>query len=182
MDFGSVSLTDPILPDRHRVSENLDYSPWQLHALVKQHGCPNFMGARIPVKSQLNVPLWKHLLSNYWDQQLLQFLEFGFPIGFNRNCPLYHDGSNHTSALQYPEDIDKYLEEEIQFGAIAGPFSVNPIDNCHMSPMMTRAKTDSKNRRVIIDLSWPRNASVNDGVGKQAYIGFRIPSHIPIPG
>ena len=100
----------------------------------------------------------------------------GFPIGFNRNCPLYHDGSNHTSALQYPDDIDKYLEEEIQFGAIVGPFSVNPIDKCHVSPMMTRAKTDSQSRRVIIDLSWPRNASVNDGVDKQAYMGseFRL--------
>ena len=82
MDFGFVPLTDPIIPDRNRVLENLDYSPWQLHALVKQYGCPNFMGARIPVKSQLNVPVWKCLLSNYWDQQLLQFLEFGFSDWF----------------------------------------------------------------------------------------------------
>ena len=109
--------------------ENLDYSPWQLCALVKQDGCPNFMGARIQVKSQLNVPLWKHLLLNYWDQQLLQCLESVFPIGFNRNCPLFHNRSNHTSVLQYPEGIDKYLAEEIQFGATAVLFSVNPKCN-----------------------------------------------------
>ena len=38
------------------------------------------MGATIPVKSQLNVAAWKAELINYWDQQVLQLIEFGFPL------------------------------------------------------------------------------------------------------
>ena len=29
---------------------------------------------------------------DYWDQQLLELIEFGFPLGFNRNCKLTSDG------------------------------------------------------------------------------------------
>ena len=36
---------------------------------------------------------------------------------------------------------------------------------------MTRPKANSDTRRVIIDLSWPKGYSVNDGVDKSAYMG-----------
>ena len=41
---------------------------------------------------------------------------------------------------------------------------------------MTRPKPNSDTRRVIIDLSWPKGCSVNDGVDKSAYMGtdFRL--------
>ena len=36
---------------------------------------------------------------------------------------------------------------------------------------MTRHKPNSDNRRVIIDLSWPLENSVNDGIDKNSYLG-----------
>ena len=36
---------------------------------------------------------------------------------------------------------------------------------------MTRPKPQSDTRRVIVDLSWPKGASVNDGVDKHGYMG-----------
>ena len=63
-----------------------------------------------------------------------------------------------------------YLQDEIKHGAIMGPFEDIPIDSCHFSPFMTREKSDSDKRCVIIDLSWPRDASVNLDVDKNSYL------------
>ena len=45
-----------------------------------------------------------------------------FSLGFNRDCIFIHDMVNYKSALQHPRDIEAYLTEEKQFGAIIGPF------------------------------------------------------------
>ena len=129
------------------------------------------MSAKIPARSQLNVSVWKEELSTYWDQQLLQLLEFGFPLDFNRQCHLRFEGENHTSVTDYPGDIDAYIQEERHFDAILGPFQENPIKGGHCSPFMTRYKPNSDCCRVIIDLSWPLGASVNAGIDKNTYIG-----------
>ena len=129
------------------------------------------MQACISVTSQLNIEVWQELLKDYWDQQLLQWLRFGFPLDFNRNGQLHCEGGNHSSATQYPKDVDAYIQEESMYGAILGPFKENPIKNSHTSPFMTRNKPNYDRRRVIIDLSWPLGASVNAGIGKDTYLG-----------
>ena len=52
-----------------------------------------------------------------------------------------------------------------------GPFTSLAIENLHSSPFMTRDKSSSTNRRVIIDLNWPLGHSVNSGVGSDTYLG-----------
>ena len=99
----------------------------------------------------------------------MQLLQFGFPLDFNRRCPLQHEISNHSSANEFPADVDAYIKEECKFGAILGPFDANPIADAHNSPFMTRNKPNSDNCRVIIDLSWPLGASVNSGIDKNTY-------------
>ena len=69
--------------------------------------------------SQLNVAVWQDVLKDYWDQQLLQF---GFPLDFNRACPLHHDMGNHSSANEFP--VDTYIDEEWRCGAILGPIQL----------------------------------------------------------
>ena len=137
------------------------------------------MKARIPVSSQLNVNVWKNELKDYWDQQLLQLIEFGFPLDFNRNCVLRHEEGNHSSATEFPRDVDAYIEEECKFNTILGPFESNPIPGAHISPFMTRHKPNSERRRVIIDLSWPTGASVNAGIDKQTYLGSEFELTFP---
>ena len=171
MNFGFIPLTDPILPSTETISDMKVSDPIKLYEEVKKFNLPNYLGARIPVKSQMNIQAWKNLLKGYWDQQLLQCLEFGFPLGFNRQCLLRHDTINHKSAIECPKDVTKYIEEEKSFGAIIGPFQKPPIDNLHYSPFMTRHKPNSDTRRVILDLSWPRGESVNTGVEKDGYLG-----------
>ena len=171
MNFGFIPLTDPCLPVDTTRSDFSCRDPIKLHGEVKKYDLPNYLGARIPVKSQMNIGAWKVLHKDYWDHQLLQCLEFGFPLGFNRTCPLKHDKENHKSALQFPQDVEKYIQEEKSFGAIMGPFKEPPIKDWHFSPFMTRHKPNSDTRRVILDHSWPRGESVNAGVEKDAFLG-----------
>ena len=76
------------------------------------------------------------------------------------------DNKNHSSATDFPLDVEAYLKEEIEYGAILGPSVNNPIPECHKSPFMTREKPNSVHRHVIVDLSWPKGASVNTCVSK----------------
>ena len=168
--FGFVPLGCQLMPRNDTLCNSHDYSPIEMHNIVKRTGKPNFMEARLPVTSQLNVDKWKSLLTDYWDQQLLQLLQFGFPLDFNRCCPLQHEVGNHSSANGFPADVDAYIAEECKFAALLGPFEVNPIENSHSSPFMTRNKPNSDRRRVIIDLSWPLGALVNAGIDKNTYL------------
>ena len=95
------------------------------HLLIKASGLPNYLGCRIPVHSQLNIGNWKCYLVHYWDQQIKDLLQYGFLLDFDRNCPLVATETNHTSALQNNQHVAEYIKEELQFGAILGPFPQN---------------------------------------------------------
>ena len=114
------------MPDVVDIGSPAGLSVFQIHALIRAIGKYNYMGSRIPVKSQLNMAAWKAELKEYQDQQLLQLIEFRFPLDFNSQCPLNFEGENHASALEYPADIEAYIQEERQFNAISGPFHEIP--------------------------------------------------------
>ena len=78
---------------------------------------------------------------------------------------------NHTSANEYPEQVGKYIEKEISYKAMLGPFDTPPF-NLHISQFLTREKAGSESRRIIIDLSWPKSLSINDGVSSSAYLNI----------
>ena len=133
-DFGFLPISDFIMP--HVVAEK-SYkclTPLEMHAMVKASGQQNYLHCRIPVPSQLNIAAWKEMLQDYWDTQLIHLLEFGFPLDFNRNSQLSSDFTNHKSAVEFPNHVDAYLQEELKFGAILGPFKQHPIDDAHFSP------------------------------------------------
>ena len=130
---------------------------------------PNFMGARIPVNGQFNIPAWKSYLNEYWDKQIVDLLQYGFPLDFDHSRCLYSTYDNHALAVQFPDHVHNYITTEAKYGAILGPFDKYPLP-CHVSPFLTREKPNSTNRRVILDLSFPVGQSVNDGVAKDKYL------------
>ena len=142
----------------------------EAHYLVKSSKMPSYMKCRIPVQSGLNIRAWRSRLSNYWDQQLCDLLEFGFPLDFDRNCHLISAESNHASAVQNSQHISQFIQEELDHNAMLGPFDSKLID-MHISPLLVRDKQNSSSKRTIMDLSWPKGASVNDGVMKNIYLG-----------
>ena len=116
---------------------------------------------------------------DYFDQQLLDLTEFGFPLDFDRSRDLQSTFINHALARLYPDQVDKHIGEEVGYQAMLDLFSMKPF-NIHISPFMTRAKLDSDSRRTIMDLSFPKGASINDGVFKDTYLGtnFQTPTQI----
>ena len=100
--FGFIPLGEQVMPGDLTCNTSKK-SLLEIHDIVRQFGKPNFLGARIPVVSQLNVEAWEKHLKGYWDQQLLQLLKFGFPLDFNRDCPLQSEKGNHSSATQFPK-------------------------------------------------------------------------------
>lgn len=53
-----------------------------IYDTVKDYNLPNFVGARVPISSGLNVPNWAELLSQYHDNELCHFLQFCWPVGY----------------------------------------------------------------------------------------------------
>ena len=168
--FGFIPLGTLKVPEKCQPKYS-HCNPLVLHNMVKNSGDYNFMKSQITVKSQLNPDVWDSLLTDYWDNQLCSLIRFGFPLDFQRDCPLRSHLENHTSAKTYPQDVEAYLLEEIGYGAILGPFKEPPLKNLHVSPFMTREKPNAPHRRVIIDLSFPKGLSVNAGIGKDRYLG-----------
>ena len=123
-----------------------------LHRTAKDSNCPNYMGIRIPVSSKLKIKNWKYYLTDYWDKQLVDLLEFGFPLDFDRNSELHSTEENHASGREHAYDMECYIQEELKHGAMLGPFDQKPI-LLHISPFLTREKPDSEVRCTIIDLS-----------------------------
>ena len=146
--------------------------------MIRDSGIPNFLGLCIPVKTNLKISSWRAHLCDYFDKQLCDLIEFGFPLDFDRSRQFESTLVNHVSARNFSEHIDKYLQEEIQFEAILGPFD-HPPSSMHISPFMNREKSGSDSRRAIIDLSFPKGLSVNDGVVKNSYLGTDFQMHYP---
>ena len=71
----------------------------------------------------------------------------------------------------FPHDVRAFLQEEIEFGVIQGPFKEPPLDKFHIPPFMTREKPDAPHRWVIIDLSFPKGGAVNSNISKDSYLG-----------
>ena len=77
--FGFIPLTPLKVYTGAQTFDTVLHDLVHLHKTVKASNLPNFMACRIPLKSQLNITNWKKYLVNYWDQQLLDLLAFGFP-------------------------------------------------------------------------------------------------------
>ena len=139
---------------------------------VHSSGFKNYEKCRRPVKSKLNIPLWRQLLSGYHDHLLCDMLEFGFPLDVQGEVPPTTDFRAHKGARDYPRHVDEYLHTETGLLRMAGPFPVNPFSvPIHVSPMNTVPKDEEDERRIIADLSWPLGASVNDKISKDSYLG-----------
>ena len=103
--------------------------------------------------------------------QLPKLICYSFPLDFDYSKPLQSNKKNHSSALDHREDVQAYLNEEMKFKAIMGPFDQPPFKEFHCSPFMTRPKPSAEHRRVIVDLSCPQGASVNAGIASNTYLG-----------
>ena len=137
--FGFIPL-GPLLLPKSNLKRVMANDPIKLYNITKNSDSFNFMSNQIQVKSQLNPDVWQQCLEGYWDSQLCHLIRYGFPLDFNRGSKLEKNTKNHRSAIMFPEDVEAYKQEEIDFGAIVGPFSDPPFQELHISPFLTREK------------------------------------------
>ena len=55
----------------------------ELHNRVYSLGVPNFLSACVVVPTPFNFSLWCSVLLEYLDLVVCEFLEFGWPVGFD---------------------------------------------------------------------------------------------------
>ena len=81
----------------------------EAHKIIRNSKLPNFLKCRIPVDTQLKVKAWESRLVNYWDNQLIDLIRFGFPLDFDRSRTLIATESNHASAINHDNHVKQYI-------------------------------------------------------------------------
>ena len=99
---------------------------------------PNYLGARIPLlHTSFRLDAWRQHLIGYNSPELVQFLEFGFPLGLQDLPVLSPTLRNHGSSYQYFPWIDKFFATGLVKGGVTGPCGAVPFDTVMVSPLMT---------------------------------------------
>ena len=83
-----------------------------LSSLVKQYGTYNHLGAWVKLDhSKINVDKFRFFLANtdFDDLAILQYIEFGFPLGLVDDFVLKPVLRNHSSSYEYFTHIDRFI-------------------------------------------------------------------------
>ena len=126
---------------------------------------------------------WEERSKGFPDEQVRQSvldgIKDGFSLGFSPGAPLGSVSRNSSKAEANASVVRDYLREEAEYGCIAGPFPTKPFPNLHRNkisvvpkptetfdaeglPVASGPTTDAF--RLIVDLSAPKDKSVNDGI------------------
>ena len=148
---------------------------------VIQSGIPNRYGCRIRVRSNWSLEFLDQWLLDYEDREILEWIKYGFSISREDSYPdPVPANCNHKGATQFPQAITDYIRKEIALDSTIGPFRIPPfINRIGISPLSSREKKNSPERRVILDLSYPEGKSVNSGIDKRFYCGNEIDLKYP---
>ena len=139
--------------------------------IIRKSGKPNAFCARIPIFTTVNLDYLHNSLIDYEDTELIEFLKFGWPVNFEGE-PLNHIPKNHASATNNPGHIVTFLRKAEALQSVIGPFRESTFSAGFMSsPLASVDKSNSTDRRIILDMSFPEGKSVNDGIPKKEYLG-----------
>ena len=153
----------------------------QIYDTVRSTGLPNAMAARVPVPTNLNIGAWESHLNALGDRErVLDFIKFGFPTGYAGPPSNTIDVDNHPSATNFPTHIDYFVNKEFCLRGLVGPYDAAPFHPwCHISPLMSRKKGDTDKRRVITDMTYPQETSVNAYILKNGVYGLECNHSLP---
>lgn len=130
---------------------------------------PNFKGARIPLKhTSLNIERWRHHLIGYENVEIIQFLEYGFPLGLLDKPELESCTRNHGSSYEYYPFIDSFISGEIEKNGLSGPCLEAPWPDMICTPLMSAVKKPS-GRRAVFDATFGSH-SLNNSTPSEHYM------------
>ena len=98
------------------------------------------------------------MLFDYEDEDICDFLEFGFPLGYFGDVQRWSEDSyslvkNHGDAKNFPAQMQKYLLKEQIHDAILGPFPCNPFC-CNIA--LLRSSSEDRILRILtrFEIMW----------------------------
>ena len=145
----------------------------QVYLAVMAVGVPNFKGTRVPIPSSLHFEE---------DEATITYLQFGFPAGYEGPVPTPSQG-NHPSANKHCGNVAVYITNEVNKGAMLGPFDTHPFTPwTHTNLLLTRRKKDSTTQLVIMDLSWslPHGIRINSHTPKYWFLRSAKKKHLSV--
>lgn len=147
---------------------------FDIYTRVKATGMPNMLEAKIPVPSLLKLDVWRAIATGHPDDHIvLDGITYGFPIQYTGPKLDRENKVAHSSATKFMTHVRSYVQKECENLAMMGPYTVPPfVPWTNISPLMSRPKGDSTKRRIIVDLSYPPGANVNDFVFKNVLFGL----------
>ena len=117
---------------------------------------PNMDGARIPLLDpSFPAEVWRLALGSYFDaDELVAAISFGWDIDFFESPRPKDAKRNNASALKFPEHCLHYVQKELVFGSLVGPFRPDELPfPFFRSPFGSVDKTNSVWRRTVTDCS-----------------------------
>ena len=167
-------FVDRILPPPAiKLEQNTRFKPTyfiNLHYKVRSAGTYNYAGARIPLEHcKIDVKKFRELLTEYDDIGVLQYLEFGFPLGLAQDFELDSCIQNHSSASEYFSYIDNFFVKEPVLQGVTGPWKEPPFQSTKVSPLMTAIKKPGS-RRPVFDATYG-DMSINNNTPEKEYLG-----------
>lgn len=113
---------------------------------------------------------WRKALAAHPDPEFREYvlkgIQQGFRIGFrhgDRTCKSAK--ANMKSAMDNPGVVDDYLGKEVRLGRVLGPIEATQLPAMSINRFGVIPKPHQPGKwRLIVDLSHPKGASVNDGI------------------
>ena len=110
--------------------------------------------------------------------RLVRGIRFGFKIPYKgpSRCVSFN---NHRSTINFNSALIDKLNSELDKGRIAGPFQECPLNNFHASPLGIIPKKEPNQFRLIHDLSYGDELSVNYHIDKEdTKVSYELLDHV----
>ena len=90
---------------------------------------PNMDGARIPlVDPSFDSEVWRKAMGSYFDsQELVAAIKYGWDIDLVGDPHPKDAERNNASAKRFPEHVSHYVEKELSFASLIGPFDIKDL-------------------------------------------------------
>lgn len=118
------------------------------------------------IATPLQLSAWRDALASHPDRQFAEYIingiSHGFRIGFDHTS--WGGRVRLKSALDNPRVVEHYLEEEFEASCIVEVHTEDGLITRESSFGVIPKKSQPNKWRLIVDLSSPTGAAVNDGI------------------
>ena len=115
---------------------------------------PNMDGLREPLKfPSFPVDVWRWALDGYFDgAAICDSFYYGWDLSFTEQPKPKDVQWNLQGASLFEKDVQSYIDQELGFGALVGPFTQSDLPfKVYCSPLNTMRKKNSEVRRTVVD-------------------------------